>query len=146
MRSKAEFRAMRETLGITQQRMASDLGVKVLSIKRWESPRYPQQAPDEAWALLDDLMAVQDSAVASSLAIVHSTVGDTGRQPKEVSIPYWSSQSDYLEHHYVEDDGDWTEVNATNRRVASLLRWLGYKIKWVDGADNVVNDSKPMGN
>ena len=29
-------------------------------------------------------------------------------------------------------------VNATARRVAALLRWLGYRVRWVDGADNPV--------
>lgn len=144
-RTKAEFRAMRETLGITQQRLANDLGVKVLSIKRWESPKYPQTAPGDAWELLDDLMDVQDSAVSSALAIVQGMQDETGKRPNEVTLPYWSSQSDYLEHHYVEDDGDWTEVNATNRRVSSLLRWLGFEVRWVDGADNVVNSAKTMG-
>lgn len=138
VRPKAEFRAMREMLGVTQQRLADDLGVRVLSVKRWENPKYPQQAPDEAWALLDDLMAVQDSAVRAALAVVESKVDERGNRPKEVAIPYWSSQADYLEHHYMGDDGDWTEVNATNRRVASLLKWLGFEVRWVDGSDNVV--------
>ena len=139
-RPKAEFRAMRETLGVTQQRLAEDLGVRALSVKRWESPRYPQQAPDEAWELLDILMAKQDSAVAAALAQVRGVASDMGEGPAEVVLPYWASQSDYMEHHYlaVEGDESWTEVNATSRRVAALLRWLGYRVRWVDGADNPV--------
>lgn len=139
-RTKAEFRALRETLGITQQRMADDLGVRVLSVKRWESPRYQQQAPEDAWALLDDLMAVQDSAVGAALAQVRDVADSLGGDPREVVLPYWASQSDYLEHHYLaaESDASWTEVNATSRRVASMLRWLGYSVRWVDGADNPV--------
>ena len=43
-RNKATFRAMRETLGLTQQSLADRLNVKVLSVKRWEMPKYPQQA------------------------------------------------------------------------------------------------------
>lgn len=137
-RTKAEFRATRETLGVTQQRLADDLGVKVLSVKRWESPKYPQHAPAEAWELLDMLMAKQDSAVAAALAQVREVASNMGEGPASVALPYWASQSDYMEHHYLaaESDASWTEVNATNRRVAVMLRWLGFRVRWVDGADS----------
>ena len=140
MRSKAEFRAMRETLGITQQRLADDLGVKVLSIKRWESPGKQQSAPDDAWELLDSLMEAQDAAVAAAFAQVKAIEDKHGGMPKEIVLPYWASQQDYADFHYLAEDGDasWTEVNATNRRVALALRDLGYRIRWVDGVDNLV--------
>lgn len=139
-RSKSEFRAMRETLGITQQRLADDLGVRILSVKRWESPKYAQQAPAEAWELLDVLMAVQDSAVQAALSQVQAIAREQGTEPREILLPYWSSQNDYLEHHYnaAESDASWSEVNATSRRVANVLRWMGHEVRWVDGADNPV--------
>ena len=140
MRSKAEFRAMRETLGITQQRLADDLGVKVLSVKRWESPSKPQNAPEDAWELLDELMAAQDVAVATALAQVSETADRMGKEPDEVVLPYWSNQQDYMEHHYLaaESDASWTEINATSRRVAAVLRDYGIKVRWIDGASNPV--------
>lgn len=140
-RGKAEFRAMRETLGLTQQRLADELGVKVLSVKRWESPKYPQQAPDVAWDLLDALMDAQDEAVSTALEQVQSIEADQDAKPREIVLPYWSSQQDYIDHHYTEDDGSWTEANASSRRLACLLRWLGYDIRWVDGSDNLVPKS-----
>ena len=54
-RNKQEFRALRELAGITQQSLAKELDVNPLSVKRWESPKYPQQAPTEAWQFLDNL-------------------------------------------------------------------------------------------
>lgn len=139
-RCKAEFRAMRETLGITQQRLADDLRVKVLSVKRWESPKYPQQAPDYAWELLDMLMAKQDSAVEAAIAQVQRIDSSTDGRPREIVLPYWSSQDDYMKHHYdaAESDASWTEVNATSRRVAAVLKVLGFDVRWVDGTDNLV--------
>lgn len=138
-RTKAEFRATREMLGITQQRLADELGVRTMSVKRWESPKHRQNAPDAAWAYLDELMERQDEAVASALETVRNMEAANGvKPPMEVAIPYWSSQSDYEENHYVEDGGRWTEVNATSRRVAMMLRWLGFRTRWVDGSDNVV--------
>lgn len=138
-RTKGEFRATREQLGLTHQRLADELGVKVLSVKRWESPRYPQTAPAAAWELLDSLMDAQDGAVEAALAQVRETADRLGSEPRDVALPYWSSRADFAEHHYEEDaDASWAEVNATSRRVAMMLRWLGYRVRWVDGADNPV--------
>ena len=140
MRSKAEFRAIRESLGLTQQRMADLLNVKVLSVKRWESPRYPQQAPADAWDLLDRLMHRQDLALVSAMSQLDDIAMRVGDYPAEVALPYWSSAEDYKEHHYADDGGadSWAEVNAANRRIAFALRERDIGVRWVDGADNVV--------
>lgn len=57
---------------------------------------------------------------------------------RAVVLPYWSSQSDYAEHHdgAAGSDASWTEANATSRRVAAVLRGLGYEVRWVDGRDD----------
>lgn len=140
MRSKSEFRALRESVGITQQRLADDLDVKVLSVKRWESPNYPQQAPQDAWNLLDMLMERQDTAVKIALLQVEEIARERGQQPDEVALPYWSSDSDYYKYHYLRDHGDesWTEINATARRLSFALRDRGIRVRWVDGKDNPV--------
>lgn len=140
MHSKAELRAVRESLGLTQQRMADLLGVKVLSVKRWELPRYPQQAPDDAWELLDDHMRRQDVAVQAALSQMDRIAMNMGGYPDEVALPYWSSAEDYKMHHYLDDGGaeSWVEVNATNRRIAFALRERDIAVRWVDGSENVV--------
>jgi DNA-binding transcriptional regulator YiaG len=137
-RSKAEFRAMRESLGLTQQRLADLMGVRILSVKRWELPTYPQQAPGDAWRLLDSMMERQDEAIGEALKQVREIAGQMEGEPAAIALPYWSSQRDYDEHHHAEDEGTWTEANADSRRLASMLRWLGYKVRWVDGRDNPV--------
>lgn len=137
-RTKAEFRALRETLGITQQRLADDLGVRILSIKRWESPKYPQTAPAEAWELLDSLHESQGMAVDAVVRQVRELAA-THSEPRSIVMPYWSSQAEYEAHHYVdEDDASWTEVNATSRRTAAVLESMGYSVRWVDGPNNLV--------
>ena len=139
MSSKSEFRALRESVGLTQQRLADDLGVKVLSVKRWESQNQPQQAPEDAWSILDALMKRQDIAVQEALAQVEQLAMDHGNYPYEVVLPYWSSEADYREHHYVEaGDEYWTEANATSRRISFTLRERGIKVRWVNGKDNLV--------
>lgn len=138
MRTKAEMHAMREMLGVTQQRMADDLGVKVLSVKRWESPRYDNRAPQDAWDYLDGLMRDQDAAVCAALERVDEVAAGLGHAPDEVVMPYWAGQRDYDDNHCADDGGFWTEANATSRRVATVLRGRDVRVRWVDGADNVV--------
>lgn len=138
MRSKSEFKALRETVGITQRRLADDLDVTVLTVKRWESPSHPQNAPQSAWNLLDMLMERQDTAVRVALLEVDAVAEERGEQTEEVTLPYWSSDSDYYQHHATRDHGDesWSEVNATTRRIAVALRDRGIRVRWVDGKDS----------
>ena len=43
----AEFRAMREQVGLSQADVADTLGVNVRSVKRWEDPEYPFQLQED---------------------------------------------------------------------------------------------------
>lgn len=125
-RTKAEFRAMRETLGLTQQTLANELDVKILSVKRWESPKYPQQAPDDVWSFLDDLDREQVATCSAALAKASQMPQDA------IEVPYWSNAADYEEHRA--SDLTWTEANATSRRLAAILIDRGASVVWVDGA------------
>lgn len=131
-RSKAEFRAMRETLGITQQSLAQELGVKPLSVKRWESPKYPQQAPGDAWSLLDDLEREQIESCSAAIAKASQRPREATGQARQVEVPYWSSAADY-EASRGSDGLTWTEANATSRRLAAVLLDRGLSVVWVDG-------------
>lgn len=132
-RSKSEFRALRELLGITQQTLADDLDVKPLSVKRWESPKYPQQAPADAWELLDSLEADQARACAAALAKASQRSQEPTGQAHAVEVPYWSSAADY-EASRSSAEITWTEANATSRRLAAILMDRGESVAWVDGA------------
>lgn len=52
-KSKAAFRALREECGLTQQDIADEAGVKILSVKTWENPEtYPKEPPEDVWQFL----------------------------------------------------------------------------------------------
>lgn len=125
-RTKAEFRALREMVGVTQQSLADRLGVKILSVKRWELPNRPQQAPDRAWELLYSLLAVQTKQIEEAT-----------REPEEVvSLPYWMGSADFEE--YADEDEPaqtWTEANATQRAIAIQLGMAGVAVYWHDAAE-----------
>ena len=128
MRSKAEFRALRETVGLTQQSLADRLGVKILSAQRWERPKYPQQAPDAAWELLDSLVRAQARAVSDCLQAAKSC--------EVTQLEYWTSGTDYDDLRREGEPETWTEANATQRAKAQALRMLGYPIDWYDGIES----------
>ena len=131
-RSKAEFRALREMVGLTHQGMADRLGVKILSVKRWESPKYPQIAPLEAWELLDTLSFAQAQKVADAIA----KAGETGR----AVVPYWSAAATY-DASEPEAEETWTEANATSRRIASALFARAVPVEWVcDPGDGLASE------
>lgn len=126
-RTKAEFRATREALGITQQSLADELGVKILSVKRWEQPKYPQHATARVWELFADLLDMQESAVRDALM----TAGDA------VELPYWMSAKDFDDLADEKEPGtSWTEANATRRAIAQDLRAHGVTVTWYDAAES----------
>lgn len=132
-RIKPEFRAMRETLGLTQQTLADELGVKILSVKRWESPKYPQQAPQDAWDFLDELERQQVILCNVAIAKAAQRQQDSTESLHDVQVPYWSSASDY-EASRGSEGVTWTEANATSRRLAIMLLDRGASVVWVDGS------------
>lgn len=129
-RSKADFKARRETLGLTQQDVADAADVNISTVKRWEKPGY-FDPPDDVWEWLDDCDALQrevvDAAVSAAVA--------RGRGP--VQITYYRSQEQYDATGC--DDGPYGAANANARMVASRLRALGYEVdfSYPDDAGNV---------
>ena len=131
-KSKAAFRAMRETIGITQQGLADLVGVKILSVKRWESPKYPQQSPDAVWDLLHELESEQIHTCHNALAVASKRLQNSTEDRECIEVPYWSSAADY-ESSRGSEELTWTEANANSRRLAVLLEDRGVSVQWVDG-------------
>ena len=52
MRGKADFRLMRELLGLPQEWVAKRVGVDARTVRNWESPRYFYPPKREAWDLV----------------------------------------------------------------------------------------------
>lgn len=138
-RSKAEFRALREMVGMTQQHMARLLDVEVRSVKRWESSSMPTyHAPQDAWDILDDSIAAQRRAVSFALGKVDEIAESAGHDPATVELTYWTSQEDYATYHSIEDGGDWRQANANSRLVAFTLHERGIGVRWIAGVESKV--------
>ena len=135
MRSKQEFKALREQVGMSQADLAFSLGVTERSAKRWESIKYTNyNAPQDAWDILDDALQV----ISAALGQIDEAAQEVGGYPESVKLVYWSSQAEYDEHHCVDDDGDWRQANATARIVSYALHERGIETDWISGAENLV--------
>lgn len=130
MRTKTEFRAIREICGITQAALAKELGVEVRSVKRWESDAALQQPPADAWAVLDDALAVQRQVVDYALA----KIDETGAHA--VRLPYWASPEDFADRSTDAalgvnlDAESFRRANANTRALAAVLMAEGTPIVW----------------
>lgn len=133
-RTLAEFRAIRETVGMTQGMLAEELGVDSRSVRRWESPDYDgYRPPQDAWDVLDDALDAQRRVIAAALGKLDEIVKERGAAPDSVQLPYWTRRDAYDRHHYIDDGLDWRMANATNRILASALHERGIEVDWTDG-------------
>ena len=139
MRSKQEFKALREQVGMSQADLAFALGVTERSAKRWESIKYTNyNAPQDAWDILDDALKLQRQVISAALGQIDEAAQEVGGYPESVKLVYWSSQAEYDEYHCVDDDGDWRQANATARIVSYALHERGIETDWISGAENLV--------
>jgi|GEM_PF-4753195 len=72
MRGKADFRLMRELLGLPQEWVAKRVGVDARTVRNWESPRYFYPPKREAWDLVEGLWRRADAKAAGLVEIASS--------------------------------------------------------------------------
>lgn len=135
-RTKQEFRATRERVGITHAAMARMMGVSQRSVRYWEDADSPRRPPAQAWEILDDALAAQRQVLAFGLAKVDAITKEMGHEPDAVRLPYWLGETDYLTHstdaaHGVA--GDWRMANANNLAMALILEQRYIEVEWVRG-------------
>lgn len=117
-RTKAQFRAIRERIGLSQKTLADALGNNVDTVKRWENPKY-YAIPDDAWKYIDGLLQQHIVAVQSAMETIEGNIEREGHAPTDVTLLYYRSQRHY--DMYGRDKGDYQLVNARTREIAALL-------------------------
>lgn len=91
--TKADFRAIRETIGLTQGDVAKALGVALRTVKRWEHPDW-QEPPEDAWSWLLEMHERHDALVDEAVDRVLAIAAKRGA-PEVVAIIYYRDQSQY---------------------------------------------------
>ena len=122
-RSKADFKALREIVGMSQQVLADALQVDKRSIQRWEAPTNEWRPPADAWEVLDAAREQQRWTVANALEVVRSTEN----LHASVELTYWKSQE---ESERAGHGGDYQMANANVRIIAAILEQEGRAVSF----------------
>ena len=124
--SKAAFRALRETVGLSQQDVADALDVRVLAVKRWEKVGYGEP-PAAAQEWLMRMVEAHDGAVANMVALAEVRRDTDGVD--EVEMTYYRDQAQY--DSMGRADGPYGVANARARAVAETLWRDGFDVRYV---------------
>lgn len=117
-KTKAAFRAIREECGLTQQDIADEADVKILSVKRWENTKEDHQPPDDVWQWLLALRgAMYEDARHITTQIIESLTEDA----KDLVLDYYRTQEDLDSVQLPEADEPVGYVNARTRLVGQML-------------------------
>lgn len=126
VKTKAQFRAMRDRVGLSQQDVADELDVNIKTVKRWEKPDNDCLPPEDAWSLLEHALNIQRQQVDYAFAVVDDQIDQTGKPPEQVVLTYFRDQQMYDDHG--RDLGRFGQANATARAVAFVLEDLGCNV------------------
>lgn len=105
-RSAADFRMMRETLGLAQAWVARTVGVTTLTVVHWEDPREFALPRREAWDLVEGMWAEADRRAAAFVDMASKATAlalDNGVEPEPVMLSYWRDPKDHRIAHRDED-------------------------------------------
>lgn len=125
-RGKAEFRALRDTVGMSQNALAAALDVQPRTLRRWEDDGEPWQPPQDAWEELDALRADQERVVGFAVRRAVSIREEMGGEPAEVVLPYPQGR-----------DAESSMARANARLCAERLRQRGFEVRFstAEGSD-----------
>ena len=129
--SKADFRAIREMLGITQDIAALALGVQAQTVKKWEKERCATLPPEDACKWLTEMWAKHNKIVNSVVAQNEALYKSVNCTPENITLTYYRNAQDYRKYGRDNRGGDtWQMVNARTRAIAQALMAKGYMVKF----------------
>ena len=126
--SKADFRAMRETAGYSQQALADALNVNVRTVKRWEHESDASEAPKDAWELLGNAVKTQLEAADYALQVALEQAEAHPSAAKKAAITYFRDQAMF--DRYGRDKGYFGVANANSRAAAMELMREGFMVEF----------------
>ncbi len=118
MSTKANFRALREEVGLSLAELAEIMHVHRNSVQRWESLEFKQDPPEEAWQFLNNAMAMRKNLLKRVFKDNDFKALKSSRA-KKITLTYFRDQAEYDE--YGRDEGSFKLANANTRAVARKL-------------------------
>ena len=122
----ANFRALREICGVSQQQVADAMDVRVMTVKRWEKGETP--VPDDALEWMRECAAEHTLGVRTELG---GLMADA--EPGEaVCLTYYRTQeqADMDAEVMGCEAGPYQFVNAVRRSVGERLPDMGYLVSF----------------
>lgn len=130
VKTKAAFKALREACGYSQQDVADEANVRVLTVKKWENPGSDiKQPPDDVWRWL---LSERQRQIATAHDLAEKAIAMTKQEGHDgpITIAYYRSQEE-LDAHQLPAGRDeavgW--VNASSRLAADLIEQTGYSVR-----------------
>lgn len=97
-RSKADFQALRDLVGLDQVDVADALGVSPITIRKWEDPHAFAMPRKAAWLFLEDVADIIERKSAGLAAQAYRAAQKAradGRKPAPVLLTYWRTREDW---------------------------------------------------
>lgn len=135
-KTTANFRALRELCGVTQQQAADALGMRALTVKRWEKGDTP--IPGDAMAWLMGCVEEHDAGVAENLGRILAALPAGG----DVSMTYYRTQEQADADAYPEQAGPYGFLNSITRSTAERLVAMGYRVSFSYPDEERIYDGK----
>ena len=138
MKTKIQFKALRECVGLSQSELARLMSANTKTIRRWEGTTYPEYRPSEdAWQLLFGMYKTQQKAIKTTTEIIKEHINIAGKNPKSITLCYWRNQEDY--DQFGRDKGSYLAANANSRAVANYVIASGLcdTVQFIEGAESL---------
>lgn len=129
-RSKADFQALRDLVGLDQVDVADALGVKPVTVRKWEDPRAFALPRKAAWLFLEnvaDTIERKSADLAAQALEAAQRARADGRELSPVLLTYWRTREDWDNSPLGHPDettvigGYWKIENAITRTTALRL-------------------------
>lgn len=118
-KTKAAFRAIREECGLTQQDIADEADVRVMTVKNWENPNKPNSVvPDDVWQFV---LNCRGAMYQDAREIVEQIVSSISDCTKDLTLDYYRTQEDLDAIQLPATDEPVGYVNARMRLVGQML-------------------------
>lgn len=121
----AQFKTMRQALGLAADDVAQQCGVTLRTAQRWEKTHTP---PADAAAWLSGLWAQRAAMIANSLDTMAETV-DEYDEPRAVEVSRFASLESFRRTYPDGDAADWKIHSATVGLLAMSVAVEGYKVR-----------------
>lgn len=118
-KTKAAFRAIREECGLTQQDVAAEADVRILTAKKWEKPNSDiKEPPDDVWQWL---LALRGAMYQDAREMAEQIVASLPEGARDLTLDYYRTQEELDAVQLPGADEPVGYVNARMRLVGQML-------------------------